>query len=120
MPEVLNRIPIRWRLALVSAALTFVILTAFAIVIGQVTASRVRSDFNNPLAAAVDDLSDRFSFRRQPLTTSLDFRGPDLDVYAAANTAVIRVIQRDGRILDQTEGARNFGILLPRTAETAG
>ena len=120
MPEVLNRIPIRWRLALVSAALTFVILTAFAIVIGQVTASRVRSDFNNQLAAAVDDLSDRFSFHRQPLTTSLDFRGPDLDVYAAANTAVIRVIQRDGRILDQTERARNFGILLPRTAETAG
>jgi len=120
VPEVLNRIPIRWRLALVSAALTFVILTAFAIVIGQVTASRVRSDFNNQLAAAVDDLSDRFSFHRQPLTTSLDFRGPDLDVYAAANTAVIRVIQRDGRILDQTERARNFGILLPRTAETAG
>jgi two-component system, OmpR family, sensor kinase len=118
--EALNRIPIRWRLALVSAALTFVILTAFAIVIGQVTASRVRSDFNNQLAAAVDDLSDRFSFRRQPLTTNLDFRGPDLDVYAAANTAVIRVIQRDGRILDQTDGARNFGILLPRTAETAG
>jgi two-component system, OmpR family, sensor kinase len=118
--EALIRIPIRWRLALVSAALTFVILTAFAVVIGQVTASRVRSDFNNQLAAAVDDLSDRFSFRRQPLTTRLDFRGPDLDVYAAANTAVIRVIQRDGRILDQTEGARNFGILLPRTAETAG
>jgi two-component system, OmpR family, sensor kinase len=118
--EVLNGIPIRWRLALVSAALTFVILTAFAVVIGQVTATRVRSDFNNQLAAAVDDLSDRFSFRRQPLTTNLDFRGPDLDVYAAANTAVIRVIQRDGRILDQTEAARNFGILLPRTAETAG
>ncbi len=55
MAEVLNRIPIRWRLALVSAALTFVILTAFATVIGQVTASRVRSDFNNQLAAAVDD-----------------------------------------------------------------
>jgi two-component system, OmpR family, sensor kinase len=116
----LESIQIRWRLAIVSAALTFVILAAFAIVIGQVTAERVRSDFNNQLAAAVDDLSDRFSFRREPLTTRLDFRGPDLDVYAAANSAVIRVIQRDGRILDQTRGARNFGILLPRTAETAG
>ncbi|HEX2104182.1 MAG TPA: HAMP domain-containing sensor histidine kinase [Solirubrobacteraceae bacterium] len=120
MLEVLERIPIRWRLAVVSAALTFVILSAFAVVIGQVTASRVRSDFNNQLAAAVDDLSDRFNFRREPLTTNLDFRGPDLDVYAAANTAVIRVLQRDGRILDQTRGAPNFGILLPRTAETSG
>jgi len=118
--DVLERIPIRWRLAIVSAALTFVILAAFAIVIGQVTASRVRSDFNNQLAAAVDDLSDRFSFRREPLTTNLDFRGPDLDVYAAANAAVIRVIQRDGRILDETRGAPNFGIILPRTAETSG
>jgi two-component system, OmpR family, sensor kinase len=118
--DALERIQIRWRLAIVSAALTFVILAAFAIVIGQVTASRVRSDFNNQLAAAVDDLSDRFSFRREPLTTNLDFRGPDLDVYAAANAAVIRVIQRDGRILDETRGAPNFGIILPRTAETSG
>jgi two-component system, OmpR family, sensor kinase len=118
--EFLERIPIRWRLAIVSAALTFVILAGFAVVIGQVTASRVRSDFNNQLAAAVDDLSDRLSFRRDPLTTRLEFRRPDLDVYAAANTAVVRVIQRDGRILGQTDRAPNFGILLPRTAETAG
>ena len=33
-----NRLPIRWRLALISAALTFVILSLFAIVIGQLTA----------------------------------------------------------------------------------
>jgi two-component system OmpR family sensor kinase len=118
--EFLEGIPIRWRLAIVSAALTFVILAGFAVVIGQVTASRVRSDFNNQLAAAVDDLSDRLSFRRDPLTTRLEFRRPDLDVYAAANTAVVRVIQRDGRILGQTDRAPNFGILLPRTAETGG
>ncbi|MEN3283292.1 MAG: hypothetical protein V7607_4432 [Solirubrobacteraceae bacterium] len=120
MLEFLERIPIRWRLAIVSAALTFVILAGFAIVIGQVTAARVRSDFNNQLAAAVDDLSDRLSFRRDPLTTRLEFRRPDLDVYTAANGAVVRVIQRDGRILGQTEHAPNFGILLPRTAETSG
>jgi two-component system, OmpR family, sensor kinase len=118
--SVLDRIPITWRLALVSSALTLVILTAFAVVIGQVTASRVRSDFNNQLAAAVDDLSDRFSFASDRFTGDIDLDGPDLDVYAASNDAVIRVIQRDGRILAQTERAPNFGILLPRTAQTGG
>ena len=58
----LEGIPIRWRLALLSAGLTLVILSGFAVVIGQVTSSRVRSDFNNEEAAAVDDLSDRIRF----------------------------------------------------------
>ena len=44
----LERLSIRWRLALTSAGLTLVILSAFAAVIGQVTASRVRSDFVRP------------------------------------------------------------------------
>ncbi|MEA2322847.1 MAG: hypothetical protein QOD81_2697, partial [Solirubrobacteraceae bacterium] len=116
----LDSIAIRWRLAIVSSALTFVILAAFAIVIGQVTAARVRSDFNNQLAAAVDDLSDRFQPRTNPLTGDIRLGGPDLDVYAASTGAAIRIVQRDGRILDQTKKAPNFGILLPRTAETAG
>ena len=120
MLEALERIPIRWRLAVVSAALTFVILAGFALAIGQITAARVRSDFHNQLAAAVDDLSDRFSFHVDPVHGGIELDGPDLDVYAASNSAAIRVTQRDGRILRQTRQAPNFGILLPRTAETAG
>ena len=116
----LEQIPIRWRLAIVSAALTFVILAGFAVVIGQVTASRVRSDFNNQVAAAVDDLSDRFSFHVDNNGNALDLDGPPLNLYAAPNDAVIRVLQRDGRLLNHTTGAPNFGILLPRTAETGG
>jgi signal transduction histidine kinase len=117
---VLESISIRWRLAVVSAALTFVILAGFAIVIGQVTASRVRSDFNNQVAAAIDDLSDRFSFHVDPDGNGLILDGPDLNLYAASNAAVIRVLQRDGRLLDRTNRAPNFGILLGRTAETNG
>jgi two-component system, OmpR family, sensor kinase len=116
----LEQIPIRWRLAVVSAALTFVILAGFAIVIGQVTASRVRADFNNQVAAAVDDLSDRFSFHVVDGGNGLALDGPDLDLYAASTKSVIRVLQRDGRLLDSTKDAPNFGIILPRTAETGG
>jgi signal transduction histidine kinase len=117
---VLDRIPIRWRLAIGSSALTFVILAVFAVAIGQVTASRVRSDFNNQLAAAVDDLSDRFRPHTNAVSGQVELGGPDLDVYAASTGAAVRIVQRDGRILDQTKGAPNFGILLPRTAETSG
>ena len=120
MASALERISIRWRLAIVSAALTFVILAGFAVVIGQLTASRVRSDFNNQVAAAVDDLSDRFSFHVSPNGNGLVLDGPDLDLYAASTGSVIRVLQRDGRVLDQTKRAPNFGILLGRTAETGG
>jgi two-component system, OmpR family, sensor kinase len=116
---VLDRLSIRSRLALISAALTFVILAGFAVVIGQVTASRVRSDFNNEMAAAVDDLSDRIKFE-QLSSGTVQLVGPDLDVYGASNDARIRILQRSGRILDQTRKAPNFGILLPRTARAAG
>ena len=114
------QISIRWRLAVVSAALTFVILAMFAVVIGQVTASRVRSDFNNQVAAAVDDLSDRFSFHVVENGNGLGLDGPDINLYAASTGAVIRVLTRDGRLLDRTTRAPNFGILLGRTAETGG
>jgi two-component system, OmpR family, sensor kinase len=116
---VLEHVPIRWRLAIVSAALTFVILAGFAVVIGQVTASRVRSDFNNQVAAAVDDLSDRFSFHIDNVG-NVDLDGPDANLYAASTGAVVRVLQRDGRLLSHTKQAPNFGILLGRTAETGG
>jgi signal transduction histidine kinase len=116
---VLEHIPIRWRLALVSAALTFVILAGFAVVIGQVTASRVRSDFNNQVAAAVDNLSDRFGFHIDNVG-NVELDGPDPDLYAASTGAVVRVLQRDGRLLSHTKQAPNFGILLGRTAETGG
>jgi two-component system OmpR family sensor kinase len=115
---VLEGIPIRWRLALLSAGLTLVILSGFAVVIGQVTSSRVRSDFNNEEAAAVDDLSDRIRFEVTPDGPTLV--RPDLDEYAASNKAVIRIAQTSGHILRETRNAQNFGILLPRTARVGG
>jgi two-component system OmpR family sensor kinase len=116
---VLDHIAIRWRLAIVSAALTFVILAAFAVVIGQLTASRVRSDFNNQVAAAVDDLSDRYSFHADNVG-NVDLDGPDPNLYAASTGAVVRVLGRDGHLLSHTNGAPNFGIQLGRTAEAGG
>jgi two-component system OmpR family sensor kinase len=115
---VLEGLPIRWRLALLSAGLTLVILSGFALVIGQVTSSRVRSDFNNEEAAAVDDLSDRITF--EMTTDGPTLVRPDLDEYAASNKAVIRILQTSGKFERLTKDAPNFGILLPRTARVGG
>jgi hypothetical protein len=41
-----DRLPVRWRLAVTSAGLTFVILCLFAVATERVTVSRVRADFD--------------------------------------------------------------------------
>jgi two-component system OmpR family sensor kinase len=118
---VLEGIAIRWRLALLSAGLTLVILSAFAVVIGQVTSSRVRSDFNNELAAAVDNLSDRVTLICDIPAGKCAPGGPDLRDFAAAGNATIRILWPDGRILDRTPGAPNFGLIFPtRSSKYAG
>ncbi len=43
----LERVPIRWRLAGTSALLTLIILCVFAVAIGTLTAQRIRSDFTH-------------------------------------------------------------------------
>src|SRR5215212_9174910 len=44
-----KRWPVRWRLAAVSAGLTFLILVIFALVVGRLTSSRLHGDFNQDL-----------------------------------------------------------------------
>jgi two-component system OmpR family sensor kinase len=115
----LERLPIRWRLALTSAGLTFVILAVFAIVVGQLTAGRIRSDFNNEMAAAASDLADRMTVE---LVKGSPRIFPDLDLYAASNHAVIRVLDHaDGSLVAGTKGAPDLSDAFPfRTARVGG
>jgi two-component system, OmpR family, sensor kinase len=110
----LERLPIRWRLALTSAGLTFVILTAFAIAIGQTTASRVRSDFHNEIAAAVDRLSDRVVLECDYAAGKCSSHGPDLRDFAGPGDATIRILYPGGDVIDQTKGAPKIGEVYPK------
>ena len=106
---VLDRVSIRWRLALISAGLTFVILCAFAIAVGEATTSRIRSDFRNQLAAASDDLKTRLRIDLNVTNGSYRIH-PNLDEYAAAEHAVIRILNdNNGAILGTTKKAPNLG-----------
>ncbi len=117
----LERLSIRWRLALISSALTFVILSAFAIVIGEATARRIRSDFNNQLVAARDRLQKKL---HDEIRVSQDiFSGQlrwaplrDLDDFAAPENASIRIWLGaqvvDGTKRDAGLGPPNIGDLV--------
>ena len=116
----LDRLPIRWRLALTSAGLTLIILSGFAVVVGQLTVSRIRSDYNNELAAAVDRLRDELSLSVDSRLRVVKVQ-PDLDLFGASNNAVIRVLDGDGTVLAATRRAPNLGFpLRDRGARVSG
>jgi signal transduction histidine kinase len=106
MSPLLNSVPIRVRLALLSAGLTFIVLCGFAVVIDQVTASRIRSDFRTEVNTAVDNLGERLTINYVDGYPRI--ARPLVETYAASNRAVIRVVFPKGGVLTQTPGAPNF------------
>jgi two-component system, OmpR family, sensor kinase len=104
-------VPIRWRLAGGSAALTFVILASFAAVVGVLTSRQVRAQFDSSQSSKVNELSGELaagqlswsangvSLDQQSIGVSLrDFAGPD--------SAQIRIFDaNDGTLLATQRGA---------------
>jgi len=112
-----RRLPIRWRLAGGSAALTLVILLGFALIVGVLTTRQMRHDFNDQVRQTADTLRDRLVVRpgRNPQCV-----GPDLDTFGSAETAQIRVVTLDGVLLCRTRGARDFGLPRSDSSDIAG
>jgi two-component system OmpR family sensor kinase len=98
---------VRWRLALASAGLTLAILLVFAAVIGRLASERIRDDFNRELRNAVTTLAaevDVVETPSGPLVT-----GPQLDDVALSNEATVRILDAQGRVLEQTREAADLG-----------
>ena len=104
----LDRLPIRWRLALISAGLTFLILLGFALVVGKLTTDRIHSDFNRETAFGASTLAERLSI--QPRGNRLTFQ-PNLEDFAALNHAAIRLYNGNGVALTdgKTPNAPDLG-----------
>src|SRR3954447_24974527 len=92
----LQRLPIRWRLALTSAGLTFAILLLFALIIGVFTARQVRSSFDDDLRLTAIDLSERVHASPVMNTLGLDIEGDSVVGRAVAGDAVVRIISPEG------------------------
>jgi len=108
------RLPIRLKLAVVSGGLTFVILLAFALVVGAFTEQKLQSSFDSDLRAAAADLQSEFQVNGVSSEIDINqFRA------AAAGGAVLRVWNRvTGRVYELRdspelgplyEGIRDFG-----------
>ena len=99
-------VPIRWRLAGGSAVLTFVILAAFAAVVGVFTSRQVVSQFNDQVSSGANQLAAELKH------SGLRFIGPNLACnktsvslsdYARAENAQIRIFDDGGLLCTQDE-----------------
>jgi two-component system OmpR family sensor kinase len=118
-----KRLPIRWRLAGGSAALTLVILCGFATIVGVLTTKRIQSDFNQQVAEAADELAKQSDLRvieHANGQVDLRYHGPNLEAYAAAQHAVVRVITEDNNMITSSHKAPNLAPPLAPTIEFNG
>jgi two-component system, OmpR family, sensor kinase len=120
-----KRLPIRWRLAGGSAALTLVILCGFAVIVGVLTTRQIHDDFRREVSASADRLQRqaRLQFDRDRARNPIVREVPgtiDLTDFAADPVAAIRVITQDDLVGFRTPNAPDFGPPLVRTAEIGG
>ncbi len=91
--------PVRWRLAGASAGLTLGILIVFAVVIGNLAAERVRSDFNRELRAGASTLASNTRIFPTPIGFP-EVQSPRLRDYSLSTDATSRVLSRNGEVLE--------------------
>jgi two-component system OmpR family sensor kinase len=100
----IRRWPVRWRLAAVSAALTFVILVVFAVVVGRLTETRLQTDFNDELRDTANRLAigDFSTIRGDPSRANLQ-------QMTLTGTAAIRLVDQNGTPLPESPPAPDLG-----------
>jgi two-component system OmpR family sensor kinase len=97
-----DRLPIRVRLAGVSALLTFVILCVFAIAIGSLTVHRVRADFNRQVTDTANQLPSVLSIKVDPSNYQIVTIQPPLADFASpSDHAVIKILTLGGTLVAQ-------------------
>jgi len=91
-----KRWPVRWRLAAVSAALTFLILIIFALVVGRLTSNRLHADFNQDVSQTASTIAAQtqvFSSPFQPFTHL------QLQLQAIPHNAKLRYVTASGDVI---------------------
>src|SRR5215218_1928677 len=95
--------PVRWRLAITSAALTLVILLVFGGVIGKVTTNRIRDDFNREARSAAQTLAAELQIVYTPVPSVAG--GPSLDDFVRPDDASVLVYDAYGNLIDHSRSA---------------
>jgi two-component system OmpR family sensor kinase len=110
LSESFDRLPIRVRLAGVSALLTFVILCVFALAIGSLTVERIRADFNRDVLETAEALPSEVKISIDPLR----FITPLEDFASKSNHSEIRILSLAGQVV--ASGPANAPSLGPAEA----
>jgi two-component system, OmpR family, sensor kinase len=101
-----DRLPIRVRLAGVSALLTFVILCAFAVAIGSLTVHRIRADFNRQVADTAKQLPSQLTITFNPFR----IEPPLADFATPGDHAAIRILtEAEGVVARAPTNAPSLG-----------
>jgi two-component system OmpR family sensor kinase len=89
-----TRLPVKLKVAVLSAALTFAILCLFAVVVGTVAERRIVGGFDDDLRANVGELQDRINLERTPAGIALSDSDRLVLAGYAAGDAIVRVVDR--------------------------
>ena len=93
-----DKLPVRWRLAITSAGLTFVILLLFAILVEVVTVGRIRSNFDSDLQLSAQQLEG--ALRPTPVLQGFRINpSPQAVDAATAGGAVISFLNSNGSLV---------------------
>ena len=83
MLDLLERVPVRWRIAITCAGLTLIILVCFALVLGNLVGDRIRDDHEEELQTAASSLAAETRVA-QDATLGTVIQSPRLDDFAMA------------------------------------
>jgi two-component system OmpR family sensor kinase len=118
-----KRWPVRWRLAAVSAVLTFLILVIFALVVGRLTSNRLHGDFNDDVQGTALTFGQQTRVHVNPFTGSrfVTVR-PPVQSMAIPPNSVLRIVNRDGSVVpgQSSEQAVDLGAPAVGTVGSAG
>jgi signal transduction histidine kinase len=84
--------------------LTLVILCGFAGAVGTLTTERIHSDFDTQVSSAADRLRDRLVVHTS-ISNELYVESPGLNTYVGGSNAVAKVVDRDGQVIKESDGA---------------
>jgi signal transduction histidine kinase len=101
--------PVRWKLAAVSSALTFLILLVFGGAIGQIATQRIRDDFNNEVRSAVQILAGQVRIVYPLLGEPQAEFGPQLNAFTLPDDASARIFDVHGSLIEENKGAEALG-----------
>ncbi|HVG73822.1 MAG TPA: HAMP domain-containing sensor histidine kinase [Thermoleophilaceae bacterium] len=94
-----TRLPVKLKVAVLSAALTFVILCVFSVVVGTVAEQRIVAGFDDDLRATVGELQDKITLELAPDGVHLNDTDRSLLAAAAAGDPIVRVVNSSNKVV---------------------